>query len=449
MRYAQKISVGIGCLLSLVSACSNSATPSGTTTSPNNTTTGTPAVAGTPSTTAAGGSTAPTTAAGGSAAPKAGTGSTTTATAGTTASAGGSTASATGAGGTGATTSATAGTSGGTAGGGAATGSGFKACGKPAKEGMCKATAPGVYAMKVDVDVWYMDEVTGALFDPGRGKISIYFRNTLTDVCEDGSGGTALAHPCGSVIPGLYSSAAGSKVFQIVFPDDLWDKMGVPDYMTTGSTSGFEPGSLLTIGKTVGLLGINLSAPDATWPTYEQTPTFACAGGKMGPDCFVDADGDGRPGFAVKIQTTGTPADPGYGSGWAFAPAPTDALAAFSGMGTTAVDIGLRTRVGGSGMIGSDCKSGMGDADADDFESRVNDCVKTDGTKCTNQEVSFVDQNTPAFHVLKAGATPPAMWMMSYQGKNTAASVGPKATVVRLGDVGQTFTCDKVRAAIP
>jgi len=446
MRHAQRFSIGMGCLLSLIGACSNNAGPSttqtpvqsgGTPGTPTSTA-GTTGTAGTPVTTGTAGATTP----------RAGTTAPATGGAGTTGGAAGST---TSAGGTPATaTAGTTGAAGGAAGGGApASGAGFKACGKPAKEGMCKATAPGVYAMKVDVDVWYMDEVTGALFDPGRGKISIYFRNTLTDVCEDGTGGTALAHPCGSRIPGLYSSAAGNKVFQIVFPDDLWDKMGVPDYKTGGGTSSFDPGGILTIEKTVGLLGLELTAPDATWPTFEQTPTFSCGNGKTGSACFVDVDGDGRPGFAVSIQTTGTPADPGYGTGWAFAPAPTDPFAALSGMGTTKVDIGLRTRVGGSGAIGADCKSGTGDADADDFESRVNDCTKLDGSKCSAMEVSFVDQNTPAFHVLKAGQTPPAMWMNAYQGKNKEASTGPKATVVRLGDVGQTFTCEQVRAAIP
>jgi hypothetical protein len=48
------------------------------------------------------------------------------------------------------------------------------------------------------------------------------------------------------------------------------------------------------------------------------------------------------------------------------------------------------------------------------------------------------------------GDAPPAMWM---QGANAAidktASMGPKSSVVRLGDVGQAFTCDAVRAAFP
>jgi hypothetical protein len=323
---------------------------------------------------------------------------------------------------------------------------------------MCKATSNGVYAMKVDVDVWYMDEVNASmggveLFDPGRGKLTIYFRNTLSSVCDDGTGGMAIAHPCGTRIPALYAGTVGG-VIQITFPDDLWDKPMIPDYMTTGHTTGFDPGSTLTIDKTTGLLGIDLASVDAAWPSYDQTPNFMCSGGKTGAMCFPDADGDGKPGITVKIQLTGMPASPGYdsanGDPWAYVPAPTGIPEALSKAGADTVYIGLRTKVGGSGAIGSDCKSGMGSAEAEDFESRVVDCVGSDGTPCTPTGASFVDQNTPAFHVLKMGDTPPAMWMMSANAAiDKSASMGPQSSVVRLGDVGETFTCEQVRAAFP
>ena len=66
-----------------------------------------------------------------------------------------------------------------------------------------------------------------------------------------------------------------------------------------------------------------------------------------------------------------------------------------------------------------------------------------------NSLLTSDNQNTPAFHVLKKGQVPPMNWLMAYSGKNKDASTGPKASVVRLGDVGQAFTCDQVRAAFP
>jgi hypothetical protein len=351
--------------------------------------------------------------------------------------------------------------SGGTAGsgGGAAPAAGdskgFAMCGMPAKEGMCKATAPGIYAQRVELDVWYMDEIntSAPLFDPGRGKLTLYFRTELSNVCEDGSGGKAVNHPCGSVQPPLFIDAVGG-VIQINFPDDLWDKPGIPDYISTGSASGFNPGDTLSIVKTTGLFGISLTDPAGAWPTYMQTTTISCADGKMGKDCFPDIDADMNPGVTLNIQTEGMAPNPGYDNPlgpWHYAPAPTSATDAAFAIGAKDVYVGLRVSVGGSGKIGADCKSGTGPGDANDIESRVFDCVMADGMKCQSSGVEFVDQNTPAFHVLKAGEMPPAAWKHARAEAdaklNRAASMGPIASVVRLGDIGQTFACGDVRSA--
>ncbi|MET0384527.1 MAG: hypothetical protein ABW321_01145, partial [Polyangiales bacterium] len=110
---------------------------------------------------------------------------------------------------------ATAGTSGGAAGGpSTGTGQGFKACGKTPKEGACKATAPGVYAQRIDVDVYYQDENNGdsPVLDAGRGTLSIWFKTEISDICEDGSDGVATNYACGSVTPPLYISLVGGVV---------------------------------------------------------------------------------------------------------------------------------------------------------------------------------------------------------------------------------------------
>src|ERR1700748_3191222 len=121
--------------------------------------------------------------------------------------------------------------------------------------------------------------------------------------------------------------------------------------MTTGHTTGFNPGDTLTIDKTAGLLGISLPTADSTWPTYMETPTFKCPEG-MGDACFPDVDMDMHPGITVTIQSTGTPASPGYGSGWKYVPAPTSLVAAVSGSGANLVYTGIRNKVGGAGRIG-------------------------------------------------------------------------------------------------
>lgn len=332
---------------------------------------------------------------------------------------------------------------------------GFAMCGGAPKTGECKPKVPGIYAIKTEVDVWYMDEINTAqpLFDPGRSKLTIYFRGTLSDVCEDGSGGKALMHPCGTRLPPLYVDANGG-VIQIEFPDALWDKMDIPDYQTMGSTTGFGAGDTLKISKTVGLLGIDLMAPDAAWPKFDKTTSFPCTKG-MGMACFPDMDNDGKPGVTVTIKTDGTPPAAPYMNPlgpWRYVPAPTSVTAALIDDGATSVYIGLRTRLGGSGKIAADCASGVGSAEAEDFESRAINCVTKAGAECAPAEAEFVDQNNPIFHVLQVGQMPPATWKHPRTDADAtldrSPSKGPQSAVVRLDEVAGTKTCADVRAAM-
>jgi hypothetical protein len=323
---------------------------------------------------------------------------------------------------------------------------------------MCKPTISGIYALKTEVDVWFKDVVNSPeLFDPGRGKITIYLKGELSGICDDGTGGKGVVRSCGTRLPPIYSDAAHGVV-QIQFPDELWEKPGVPAFNTTGHATGFNPGDMLVLDKGIGLVGIDLAMPDATWPTPAQTATFMCTGGKTKADCFPDMDGDMNPGVTVTFLQTGTPPDPGYTTtgGWKYVPAPTQISDALGGgmVGASEAYIGLRTKLGGAGALSADCKSGAGNADVDDFESRVWDCKMKAGAKCTVDGAQFLDKITPTFHVLKAGGVPPAEW--KYPGLRAAEvdpklnrmpSVGPKTSVVRLGDIGSTVSCADVRGA--
>jgi hypothetical protein len=315
-----------------------------------------------------------------------------------------------------------------------------------------------VYALKTEVDVWWRDENNSpTLYDPGRGKITVYFRGELSDVCEDGSGGKALMHPCGTRLPPLWAEA-NCGIIQIVFPDTLWDQKDVPSYTTTGSTSGFSAGDTLTIDQTPGLLGIELPTVDAAFPTYMDTTSFTCPAG-MGEKCFPDQDLDGKPGITVQIQQTGTlPTAPYACAGesvlgpWKYIAAPYSVEAGLTGDGAKSVYIGLRTRLGGSGMIGADCLSGAGNATAMGFESRSLDCVTKDDAACTPAQSEFVDKNNPNYHVLQVGETPPAEWKHPTAAADMALdrspSKGPQSAVVRLGDLGANVTCEQVRNAM-
>lgn len=449
MRFTHRSFLGIGCLLSLAGACSNNAnTDGGGDTTPTNTT----PQAGTSG--SGGSSSSGTTAGSGSNTMSGGmtnTGNGSTAGSGSSMMSGG-------------TTGGSAGMSAGAAGSGSGSPNTSNldcSAAGPAKSGMCMDKATGVFAVRTEVDVWYTDEVQpmNPLLDPGRGKLTIWFRGEIQGVCEDGSNGVAIMHPCGTILPPLYSDLAAGVV-QITFPDELWEKSGIPDYTTVGSTTGFEPGEMLNIAKTAGLLGIKLTDVNASWPSYENTATFDC-GGMSGEACFPDQDEDGNPGVTVSMNSaTGAAPNPGYmptaGGEWKYIPAPV-ALDPDTSNGAADAYIGLRTRLGGSGTISADCSSGVGTGDVDDFESRVYNCKRVDGTECTVDEASFVDQNTPIFHVLKKDEVPPLDKWQFYRLlapsaelnmlRNTLPSEGPITSVVRLGDVGQQFSCADVRNA--
>lgn len=353
---------------------------------------------------------------------------------------------------------ATAGMSTGAAGTGSAVSGvtpGYKSCGVTAKEGMCKPDVPGVYAMKVDVDVYWQDENNSpTLYDPGRGKISVFLKGELTDVCEDGSGGTSVVQTCGDVIPPLLVDA-NCKIIQIVFPDAMWDQPGMPKIMTTGAVTGFSPQDVLTFAKAAGIYGIDLSSPTASWPTYMQTAGYTCRDGKKGKDCFPDHDGDGNPGITVTLKTEGAlPATP-YAclAPWEYSAAPVDVLQAVVDPlgGASETYIGLRASLGGGGKLTSDCKSGSGPSDVDAFESRLYDCKLKSGTKCSVAEAEFVDKNLPNFHILKVGEKPPAGWVHPRPDADAkldrSPSTGPIGSVVRLGAPGANVSCEMVRKA--
>jgi hypothetical protein len=318
---------------------------------------------------------------------------------------------------------------------------------------MCKATSNGVYAMRMDFDVWYEDALnTPKLILPGRGPLTIYLKAEITDVCEDGSGGKAIMRPCGTVLPPLYTDAV-NKVIQIQFPDALWDAEGIPSFETTGSVTSFDPGATLAVAKTTSLVGISLVDKNGVWPEYTATATLDCGGGLTGEKCFPDLDGDGNPGITAVMKLDGTPPDPGYLSGWEYTPAPTVETDALTGDGASQAFTGLRTRLAGNGVVAADCKSGSGQAEAEDFESRVYGCKTKAGAACSAAQAEFVDKNTPAFHVLKAGEAPPTTWKYSgLNGEidpklNRTPSKGPTVVSVRLGEPGQAVTCTDIRGA--
>jgi hypothetical protein len=217
---------------------------------------------------------------------------------------------------------------------------------------------------------------------------------------------------------------------------------------------------------TAGLLGLELMGDPmtATFPTWQQTVDFTCGTGKAGEMCFPDHDGDGKPGVTVAMKTTGNfdaaPYKASDGSAFPFKPAPVSSnpLDLLNGTGAKTVYVGLRTALGGSGKIASDCKSGVGDAVAAEnaIQSRATTCILNTDALCSDAQIEFVDKNVPNYHILQKGGTPPAapMWGTHNRPEAKTAldaartpSKGPLSSVVRLGDLGMAASCADIRNA--
>jgi len=365
----------------------------------------------------------------------------------------------------------------------------------------CSDKAEGWFAIKTVLDVWWQGVPTR---DPGRGPIEIFLLGKLENVCSDGTGGQGTIKACGTKLPPFTSDVA-CDAFQIEFPDEMWESPTMPRFFTTGHTSGFTVGSTLTIDPAVGLVGINLlrGMETGAFPTAMQTGTFGCtnAMGQMvsGEGCFPDHDNDGQPGVTIRLKQGGVhtagqglapnPMDTRFGkcstnTPYQYRGAPTAAdIGAGGGEGggirAIRVRIGLRTRLGGEGLI-AECNtgSGVGASSADFLDSRAWSCsvdpttlppggglfpadprVASMNYECTDAEAQFVDDNVPIYRILGPGDRPgdsmrPGGWnanpiLGTFDREiDKTPSEGGKSSLIRLGSLQDAEpTCAAVRNA--
>lgn len=310
------------------------------------------------------------------------------------------------------------------------------------KTGTCKSAASGIFAVKIELDVWWKTD----LLNPGRGKIVNYLRAKLEDLCEDGSSARVSLGMCGIEMP-LFRSEIACSTFQLDFSGVAWDGPAMPSFHTVGRSNGFEPGDILLTHPTTGLLGIDLDASTGPWPTNLRPPV--CNNGQTGGVCFPDHDADDRPGITAKLARIGEVDAAGgacaEGIPYTYAGLPLDPSASAlqpDSQRAETLALGLRTRIGTEGTISSDCQRGVGDATAGTLDSFAFDCSTGDGTPCLPSQAAFIQDSSPQWHVLAKGEVPPAL-----EGIDPAPSSGARATLVRLGDRDQNFDCIAVRTA--
>lgn len=320
----------------------------------------------------------------------------------------------------------------------------------------------GRYALEYSVDMAWGGRSGGLweLTDDGRGRLRI---TLLLDIEQIDDGTLELrgtTKPCGVELPAFYSSTL-CEAYQPVFATRLWESPQMPEFEITGKLQCEQPGCILTISARTVLLGIELTNPEAPWPTADQTETLTCPAGS-GQKCFPDHDGDGRAGLTVEIAkggsrlpSTGNTCRNGYSKEGP--PLSSSANAIFDGVRRSdRMQLGVRMKVGGSATLGEECKKGTGSAIAQFVNSRAWGCLAQQGTAnypfgrpagandpCTATEASFMDANLPVYKILAFGEKPPTTLELADQ----TASKGPQLRLVRLGALDAKVTCADVRAA--
>jgi hypothetical protein len=222
--------------------------------------------------------------------------------------------------------------------------------------------------------------------EAGSGQVHIW---TLATQTFNGNSITGSGRPCGSLIPDLKATAiAGGMMIGNTIPDATWDKPGIPVSMITGTQSGFDVGSTVTIDKNATVVGATMpNALTDTWPmSYTGLMT-------------ADHDGDTKAGIS---------ADPKSGPGYQLPPTSLLMLAR-----ADKLYLATRSILSLSGTRDT-CDTVNGTAMMEKFDNHVVGCHVLNGAECAPPDVDFIDVNRTVFVIgnatyraanLPAGAT--------------------------------------------
>lgn len=227
----------------------------------------------------------------------------------------------------------------------------------------------------------------------GSGDFHLWNRMTFA---PDGTTLTGRTSPCGSTLPPLELTAlVGGGMSLLEISTAIWDSPSFPDFPSSGTLSGWEPGSLLTTNPTTILVGSMLDDPNGAWPDSYTGLTA------------VDDDEDGNPGITSVPRTGG-----GYN------PPPVSIV----GPRASQIYVTSRTATALDGELSS-CTELSGTATLELFDNHVVGCETDAGAPCSAGQTDFVDDNRTRYTTMP--------------GTFTGAILDADAT------------CEDVRAALP
>lgn len=257
------------------------------------------------------------------------------------------------------------------------------------------AQLSGSYALRVSLDVYTLEEGWVAPErDPGRGSLNLLLRAELTPPTRAAQAMEAELRLCGLELPPSYAYAT-SSVTQWIVPNEVWDRAQMPVFTSRPRVSESGDAISLELAAFPILLGISLTEPGAAWPSYEQTPTFACGADRSGSACFPDHDGDGEPGVSLRVKLDGEVTDAPYPAchSWKYAAPSTDAEAwlAAPDVEMARMFVGLRTALNISLNLDESYSEGSGEVVAEDVLTRVLDCELSDARPCSANQAATLD----------------------------------------------------------
>jgi hypothetical protein len=296
------------------------------------------------------------------------------------------------------------------------------------------------------------------LTDDGRGKIEVFLLAKISHVDAGTKRIESTGRVCGVRLPPFYSTTL-CEAYQPMFPIEIWESSKLPELSLTGQYDCAANGCVLSIDPKTYLLGFDLTNPEAPWPGPSMVDQLRCGSGR-GDSCFPDHDDDGRPGVGVTLSTTGMATGTCRNGRYMYRGAPLSASVAaiFDGVRRTdRLQLGVRTKLGGTTRFAKDCDRGQGSGVAEYVNSRAAGCLVQKGTfnwpngarpagdadPCEPAEASFLDENLPEYTLLAAGQTPSNSLSIT----DRQASRGPEVKAVRLGDVDADVSCADVRDA--
>lgn len=237
----------------------------------------------------------------------------------------------------------------------------------------------GTYALRLDLDVhWNGTTLFGIvpIVLPGDGRIAV---QTSIDIADE-AGHPVTVRACGAAIPD-FGSVVG-EVYGADFPDRVWEKLR-PRWSTHADFACAGVGCAFRAEPVVAQLGIELP-PGASWPSPRGTIAAALQ---------RDDDQDGLPGVRIEMR--------GPAQGATYKHPPTSFLLQ---QRVTEIQLALRFGVTLEGMIAS-CDIRSGTIDGATMEIRALSCRLEGGQPCSEQDLSFIDDNLPVWTVRSASFT--------------------------------------------